>query len=141
MNLWDWLIAAAICVFILFCFGVFIDWMNYMDLQRRLRKEREDIRIWHGETIVGIAIEDIDAYVPVVVSDSSAPGEALFMLPDVFDHEGEIDPDKVVYLKNLSVKPIIYDPDGNFELVAGQGTIEEIEENESQNLATKAIEK
>ena len=45
--------------------------------------------------------DDIDAFVPVVVSDSMGPGEALFVSQDVFNHLGEIDPRKVVYIKNL----------------------------------------
>ncbi len=90
MNLWDWLKTAGIFVFIMICLFVFFDWLNYRDLQRRLRKEREaekSIRIWHGEYITGIALYDIDACVPVVVSDSSVPGETLLIAPVFFDPE------------------------------------------------------
>lgn len=109
MNLAEWLRTAAIFIVVLFCLVVFIDWLNYMDLQRRLRKEREgesSIRIWKGETITGIALEDIEAYVPVVVSDSTAPGDALLIAPDVYEPDMEtgevnIDPNKVVKITNL----------------------------------------
>ncbi len=97
MGLEQGIIAAvAVIVFLV----LFVNWLIWKDSQR-IRQADRDLRIWKGETIVGIALEDIEAYVPVVVSESTTPGEALFMLPDVFNHEGEIDPSKVVYLKNL----------------------------------------
>ncbi len=107
MTLWEWLIVAALTVLVLFCLAVFIDWLNYMDLQRRLEKERQAKRrppptLGRNAVIIeGIALDNIDAYVPVVVSDSSAPGETLLIAPVFFNPEGEIDPGKVVKIVNL----------------------------------------
>ena len=100
----DLLRIAFIFGFVLICLIVFLDWLRYLDLQRRLKKGRDRARelgIRNAEIILGVALEDIDALVPVVVSDSTAPGEALFIAPDVFNQEGEIDPGKIVYIKNL----------------------------------------
>ncbi len=101
----DLLRIAFIGGFVIICLIVFADWLRYMDLQRRLKKGRDRARelgIRNAEIILGVALEDIDAYVPVVVSDSSTPGEALFVSQiRYFDEEGEIDPNKVVYIKNL----------------------------------------
>ncbi len=90
------LAAVAVAVFL----GLFTAWLIWRDSQRVRRVDR-DLRIWKGETITGIALDDIAAYVPVVVSESSAPGEALFVSQDVFNELKELDPRKVVYLKNL----------------------------------------
>ena len=90
----DFYLAALFSGFILSCLIVYLDWLNYQNRPR-------DLRIWKGETITGIALDDIAAYVPVVISESSAPGEALFVSQDVFNELKELDPRKVVYLKNL----------------------------------------
>ena len=69
------------------CLIVFLDWLNYLNLQRRLRKEQEK-KLLYG-------------LIPIEVSESTAPGEALFISADVFNHEGKIDPNKVVRITNL----------------------------------------
>lgn len=56
--------AAFIFAFIIICLVVFFDWLNYIDLQRRLGKEREK-KLLYG-------------LIPIEVSDSTAPGETLF---------------------------------------------------------------
>ncbi len=83
----DLLRIAFIFGFVLICLIVFLDWLNYLNLQRRLRKEQEK-KLLYG-------------LIPIEVSESTAPGEALFLAPDVFNLRGEINPNKVVYIKNL----------------------------------------
>ena len=78
MNLWDWLIAAALFVLVLFSLAVLFDWLNYMDLQRRLREQRTVARVRsrnielkvNVKYVDGkwIALKDIRAFELVVVN-------------------------------------------------------------------------
>ncbi len=76
--------------------------VGHMEMDAELLKglPQETIDMLHNKLLIQWT-DDIDALVPVVVSDSTAPGEALFIAPDVFNLRGEINPNKVVYIKNL----------------------------------------
>jgi len=67
-----------------------------MKLKKRIKKER----------VVRVRSRDIDAkikgLVPVIVSESLAPGEALFICPDIINEKGEIDPNKVMKIRFYS---------------------------------------
>ncbi len=83
----DLLRIAFIFGFVIICLIVFADWLEYRDLKRRLREQHEKDLLFN--------------LIPIEVSESTAPGEALFIAPDVFNLRGEINPNKVVYIKNL----------------------------------------